>query len=304
MNLLHKMGAGLLMLLFPAATALAADAIQDLVISVNPVVLQFPITTLGAGSAPSLFTITNKGGAAISLGARTLGGVNASEFAMGSTTCGAFLTAGSSCTVEVSFRPSTKGTKSGTLEIQTGSAVTPVLTAFLTNSTSATVEAQRRMPAVLAALAIPDTMTGGQTYDMSWTIEGYDAAYSSFVALFDCTGISDGSCGDTYGSANMFAESPVVTNGTGSAGNWLYGGVRTKQFTYGWSYQVPANRIWAGSAPWAATPGNEIVVRIYQKNDIDAIRNNTFISLLLPGNQAATYYDKEGRRIVKYVVAP
>ena len=146
-----------LMLLLPVASAFAADALQDPDISVNPVTLQFPITTMGTSSTPALFTITNNSGSPLSLGTWpwTLAGVNSGEFTLGTTDCGVSINAGASCTVAVSFSPDVatgKGTKSATLLIPYGSG--KILTAFLTNNTSPVVEAQRRLPAVLADVSI------------------------------------------------------------------------------------------------------------------------------------------------------
>lgn len=295
-----------LMLLISATPAFAVDAVQDPDISVTPVVIQFPITTLGTSSTPALFTITNHSASALSLGTLSLSGVNPTEFTLGTTDCSASLGALASCTVAVSFSPSSgtagKGTKSAALLIPYGSGKS--LTAFLTNGTSPAVEAQRRMPAVLADVSIPETMTGGIAYPLTWTLEGYDDAYTSIAVLFDCTGAAAGTCGNTYSDTTKFAESAPFTQTVGTRGKVSYSGVVTKQFAFSWSYTIPANRTWAGGAPWGASPGTNIVVRFYQISDVDAARNNTNVSLLIPGNQAARYYDTAGRRILKSVVAP
>lgn len=304
MKLQRYLGMGL-MLLLSAAPAFAVDAVQDPDISVTPVVIQFPITTLGTSSTPAIFTITNNSGSALSLGSRSLSGVNPTEFTLGTTDCGAFLAAGASCTVAASFSPNAttgKGTKSAALLIPYGSGKT--LTAFLTNGTSPAVEAQRRMPAVLADVVIPETMTGGTAYPLTWTLEGYGDAYTSIAVMFDCTGVSDGTCGNNYSDPTKFAESVPFTQTVGTRGKLIYSGIVTKQFVFSWNYTIPATRTWADSAPWAVSPGTDIVVRFYQISDVDAARNNPNVSLLIPGNQAMRYYDTAGRRILKSIVAP
>lgn len=301
MKLQHCLGVGLLMLLLPTAAALAADAVQDPDISVHQVVQQFPPTILGSSSNPIPFIITNHGAAVLPLGPIALGGVNPAEFTLGATTCTATLAPAASCTVEVSFKPVSKGTKNATLQISYGSG--KILTAFVTNYTSKLVEAQRRLPPVLADTTIPDTLVPGTTYTLTWSMEGYEDMYKNNLVLFDCTGISDGSCGNTYDDATRFAEStfipPVAVE---SPGNCSFGGFSTKHFNYSWTFTVPATRV-DGSA-WAASPGTEIVARFFQKSAIDEAHNNISVSLLIPGNQAAKYYDTSGRRIVKWIVAP
>ena len=300
MKFRHVLGTGFFTLLLPLA-ALAADALQDPDISVNPVVVQFPATQLGGSSNPVSFIITNHSASTLSLGSMTLLGVNPAEFTLGTSTCSATLAPAASCSVEVSFSPVSKGTRSATMQIPYGSGKT--LTAFLTNTTSAIVEAQRRVPPVLAAVAIPDTMAPNSTYTLTWTLEGYDNANKTNVVLFDCTGISDGSCGNTYTDSNKFAESTLIAPvATVAPGNWAYSGVATKLLNYSWNFTVPATR--SGGGAWATSPGTEIVVRFYQRSDTDEARNNASVSLLIPGNQASKYYDTVGRRIVKWIVAP
>jgi hypothetical protein len=231
----------------------------------------------------------------------TLGGVNPAEFVLGATTCGATLAPAASCTVEVSFKPISKGTKNAILQIPYGSGKT--LTAFVTNYTSKRVEAQRRLPPVLANSVIPDTLVPGTTYNLIWSMEGYEDMYKNNLVLFDCTGISDGSCGNAYDDATRFAESTFIQPVTvESPGNWSFGGFSTKRFNYSWTFTVPAVR--ADGSAWASSPGTEVVARIFQKSAIDEAHNNTSVSLLIPGNQAAKYYGTNGRRIVKWIVAP
>jgi hypothetical protein len=45
-----------------------------------------------------------------------------------------------------------------------------------------------------------------------------------------------------------------------------------------------------------------VVVRFYRKNEVDIPRNNSSMSLLIPGKLSDVYYDTAGRRIVKKIV--
>ena len=291
---------GLLLALLPAVNVLAAQSAQDPDISVTPVVRQFPVTVIGTPSTPAVFTITNRSSGSLSLGTIEMAGTNPTEFEIASTDCPAALTAGADCTVSVDFKPASTGTKSAYLRIPFGSSA-KILSAFLTNSAGAVAEAQERMPPVLSAVNIPETMTAGTLYDLSWTLEGYNDSYTSYAVMFDCTGISDGSCGNAYGDTTRFAESTVLDPTTTTAGNWQYSGVTSKAFTYHWSFN-PDTR--SGGAPFAVTPGTDVVVRFYLKSNIDTARGSASVSLLIPGNQASSYYDTAGRRIVKKIKAP
>lgn len=62
-------------------------------------------------------TVTNKGTASLTSIGAGVSGTNASDFTY-TTTCGATLAAGASCSYSVSFKPSTTGAESGTLRIK------------------------------------------------------------------------------------------------------------------------------------------------------------------------------------------
>ena len=302
MKLWHYLATGLYPLLFaPAALAVPPQSAQDSQISITPAVRQFPVTVLGTDSTPARFTVTNLTGAALNITGVTLSGTNPTEFHIIDDGCTGTLAGNGSCSITVSFKPASQGTKSALLQVASSATATPTLTAFLTNSAGAEAEARERMPPVLSAVAIPDTMTAGTGYDLSWTLEGYNDTYTSYAVLFDCTGVSDGSCGDDYSDPTNFAESPVLTPTATTSGNWQYQGVASKAFTYHWSYTPTTRR---GGAPFAASPGTDVVVRFYVKSDIDGARGNASVSLLIPGNQATSYYDTAGRRILKKIALP
>lgn len=284
-----------------AAAFAAVDSAQDTVIAVSPVVRQYPVTAVDTDSSPAAFTVTNLSGAVITIGGVTLSGTNPGDFHLISDGCSGPLAAADSCSIQVSFKPTGQGTKSALLQIASSSVDTPTLTAYLTNSAAAVVEAQQRMPATLAAVTIPETMTADTTYPLSWTIEGYDDSYKSYAVMFDCTGIVDGSCGNAYGDGTRFAESAELDPAATAAGNWSYSGVTTKKFTYNWSFK-PTTR--NGLQPFAADPGTDVVVRFYLKTAGDAARKSLGVSLLIPGNQTPVYYDTAGRRILKKIKAP
>ena len=78
----------------------------------------------GGPSAPSTFTLSSTGGANLTIDSAgiTLGGANADQFQITGGTCAAgssSLASGQSCTVTVSFDPSSEGSKSATLSVAT-----------------------------------------------------------------------------------------------------------------------------------------------------------------------------------------
>lgn len=286
---------GIAVALLAAAPAGAAPSGQDNQIAISPVVQQFPVTALNSSSSPLTLTVSNLTSAALNINGVTLGGTNPGEFAITANNCPGSLAGNATCSIAVAFKPSGQGTKSALLLVASDATATPVLTAYLTNSAGGGAEAEQRVPASIAAISVPSTMTAGGSYDLSWTVEGYDDSYKSYAVLFDCTGLPAGACGNSYGDASRFAESAMLTPSGSTSGDWSYNGVTTRKFEYHWTY-VPTTRSMGNS--FAPGAGSDVVIRFYVVNGIDAARNNGSVSLLIPGKHGSSYYDTAGRRVL------
>ena len=120
------------------------------VLSINPSSLSFS-SPLNITSAAQAVTVTNTGTAPLTINSVTLGGTNSGQFGQ-TKTCGATLAAGSSCTVNVTFRPtSATSPKNATLNINvaapgtsqsvalTGTVVAPTYTVSPTSLSFGTV---------------------------------------------------------------------------------------------------------------------------------------------------------------------
>jgi hypothetical protein len=85
-------------------------------LTATPTSLSFAAQNVGTTSAAQTVTVRNPGTAAVSLGGVTTG---STEFGQ-TTTCGASLGAGASCTVSVAFTPAAAGARSATLTVNNG----------------------------------------------------------------------------------------------------------------------------------------------------------------------------------------
>ena len=86
-------------------------------ISVTPAALSFPQQTFGAPSSPQLLTIANTGGASMANVGFQISGLSMTSFSVSASTCGASLSGGSSCTVQVVFTPMDAGGAAATLTV-------------------------------------------------------------------------------------------------------------------------------------------------------------------------------------------
>jgi hypothetical protein len=109
------------------------------VLALSPASLAFPNQPVGVSSAGQAVTVSNTGTGPMTITGITLGGANPAQFAR-TTTCGATLAAGSSCTVSVTFTPNNATARTATLAVNvaapavsltvalSGTAAVPVLT--------------------------------------------------------------------------------------------------------------------------------------------------------------------------------
>jgi hypothetical protein len=94
--------------------------------TVSPTTINFGNQTIRTTSAPQTVTVTNTGTAALIINNITRTGANANQFAQ-TNTCpigGAGLAGGSSCTVNATFTPTTRGAKSASLNVNVASPAT------------------------------------------------------------------------------------------------------------------------------------------------------------------------------------
>lgn len=81
-------------------------------ISVTPTSLTFGVTQAGTTSASQRVTVRNSGTASL-----TISSVGVTGDYLQTHTCGSPLSAGATCTIDVQFRPTARGTRTGTLSI-------------------------------------------------------------------------------------------------------------------------------------------------------------------------------------------
>ncbi len=89
-------------------------------VSLSTTAVTFGNQNVGSTSAGQTVTVTNTGTAAATLGAVTVSG----DFAR-TTTCGATLAAGTSCSVAVTFTPTATGVRTGTLSLSSNAPLSP-----------------------------------------------------------------------------------------------------------------------------------------------------------------------------------
>lgn len=96
-------------------------------IDVTPVSLGFGDGIVATSSSTKEVTIANDGAGALVVDDLSIGGANAGDFSVDSSTCGGSVAAGDSCVVDVAFKPSATGSRAASLEISSNDATSPSL---------------------------------------------------------------------------------------------------------------------------------------------------------------------------------
>jgi hypothetical protein len=89
---------------------------QSTGVSITPLSLTFPATTVGSSSAPKTVTFTNAGSSPLSILSVTIQGTDPRDFTQ-TNNCQPSVAGGASCTFTVTFTPQATGTRTATLMI-------------------------------------------------------------------------------------------------------------------------------------------------------------------------------------------
>jgi hypothetical protein len=110
---------GLLAISDSASTKLQVIELQGVgtVVSVSPAQLSFPPQKVGTKSTPQAVTLTNTSSTAITFSGAKITGTNWKDFSE-TNTCGSQIGPGASCTVSVTFAPTTTGTLNAVLDLK------------------------------------------------------------------------------------------------------------------------------------------------------------------------------------------
>ncbi len=105
-----------LCLLYGCGSGSSAPPPTPATLSSAPASLSFPVVVVGTTSVPQVETLTNTGGSELVINSVAITGTNATDFDQ-SGTCGSSLSAGASCTLNLTFTPSQLGQRSASITI-------------------------------------------------------------------------------------------------------------------------------------------------------------------------------------------
>ena len=108
----------------PHSVALAGTGQVQPTATPSANMLTFVATVSGSSSASQMVTVTNNGGAALTITSIALTGANPGDF-LSTNTCGASLAASANCTVTVTFKPTAGGARAAAVTLTDNAADSP-----------------------------------------------------------------------------------------------------------------------------------------------------------------------------------
>ena len=147
--------------------------------TVNPTSLSFAAQPVQVASAPQTLNITNSGGAAMANVGFQITGAGAASFATAANTCGATLAKGSSCTVQVTFKPTANGATQAALTITSSTGQVKSVTVAL----NGTGHSDSGLTATPAQLNFAATAVGQSSAAQAVTITNSGKVDAAGVAL-------------------------------------------------------------------------------------------------------------------------
>ena len=176
-------------------------------INVTPGTLDFGEVNTGSTSAAQAVTIQNEGEVSLSLSNISLSGADAARFAISGNNCGATLSAGASCTVQLTFSPTTAGSRSALLVITSNDSDEGTVNVALSGTTPGSggggtpgtynLAVTKGASVSTATIGVPFTYTIGVPFTYTITVLNKGTIAASNVTMTDQL-----PAGVTFGSAN------------------------------------------------------------------------------------------------------
>jgi hypothetical protein len=182
----------------PQTVALSGLGIAPPAFGVSPTSLSFAEQPLNQASAPQTLTVRNTGGAPLANVGFQITGLSASSFSTGSTTCGATLASGGSCTVQVVFTPIASGGSTASLTISSSTSGVTAATVPLTGAGQALAGLKVNPAQLLFPIVSPGQSSLSQT--VSVTNSGGSTANSLTLTATPPFSLVQNTCGASLAS--------------------------------------------------------------------------------------------------------
>ena len=172
--------------------SLSGTGVTQSAMKLSPASLAFRNQAVGATSTAQTVTLKSTGNSALSISSIALTGANASDFAQ-TNNCGSSVVAGASCTISVTFKPTTSGTRTAAVTLTDNAAGSPQAVSLTGTGTAAVASlsptsltfASQAVGATSAAQTVTLKSTGNSALSIS-SIVLTGANASDFAQTNNC----------------------------------------------------------------------------------------------------------------------
>ena len=238
-----------------------------------PAAYAFAAQTVGSPSAPHAFTLTNTGGSAVTIS--SLASSNAAEFPISGSTCAGSVSAGASCSFNVTFTPAAAGARSTSITVTSSGVGSPQSVAVSGTGTAVATPGVLSVPAsyafgsqtvgvASAPQAFTLTNTGGTAVTISSMASSNAAEFP--ISSSNCNGsvAAGASCSFSVtftasAAGGRSASITIASTGTGSPQTLTLTGTGTSVATPG-ALVVPAAYAFADQVVGAASAAKTITL--------------------------------------------
>jgi hypothetical protein len=175
-------------------------------VTVAPTLLAFGGVTVASASAPLVVTVTNQQPTTLTFGSTlaSFSGLAAGDFAVASTTCGATLAGGASCTIDVTVRPTVGGARAAVMGVNSNAYGSPHgVTLSAIGTTPLTIEPP--------ALEFGSVNVGLASAGQAVTVRNNQSVPVAFTGIAANGDFAVSAVGTTCGATLAAAASCVVT---------------------------------------------------------------------------------------------
>ena len=187
----------------PSSSAAITVNVGSPSVTLSPISLSFPGTTVGVASAAQTVTLSNKGTAILASISISLAGASPADYSQ-SNNCGTSVAVNASCTIAITFKPTTIGTRTATLRIADNAAGSPQ-SLPLTGSALA-------IPVAKSTLSVSSLSFGSVTVGASSTVRNVTLTNSGTASLIGIAISRAGSYPDDYSYTTTCATSLAASS--------------------------------------------------------------------------------------------
>jgi hypothetical protein len=150
----------------------------------------------------------------------------------------------------------------------------------------------------MSKIVLNDDLKAGNSYDLNWSVTGYENSYYCVVAVFECDLAEKGECGNFYGSKDMIMSSGPLSYKTKTVLKNRYENMNANLFDYSYKLVLPDKT--KNGQNWNVK-GTDIVIRFYIVSSTDEKNGLATTSLIIPKDVGNRQYDDSGRKLLRTV---